>query len=130
MILLTEIQTKCSPELIASKDFTAIAAQINIGRRRANNREIGNGAILDVLGLDVGSALLDVISNETVFRHVKPLLEQGRLSIGSPAVQATLQSFVPALLTQDQADALIALGYDDDTVTAEQIASSIDWSAL
>lgn len=130
MTLLTEIQAKCNIELIDSRDFSTIATQINIGRRRANTREIGNGAILDVLGLDAGSALLDVINNEPVFRHVKPLVEQGRLAIGSPAVQATIQSFVPLLLTQDQADALIAIGYDDDPVTAEHIASSIDWSAL
>ena len=51
MTLLDEITAKCSPALIASRDFDAIALAVSAGRTKANTREIGNGTILEVLGL-------------------------------------------------------------------------------
>lgn len=71
--------------------------------------EIGNGTILETLGLTAGNALLDVIYNQPDFRHVKPLVEQGRLRLDSALVRATLNSLVPAVLTQAQVDSLIGL---------------------
>lgn len=123
MSLLEEIQAKCSPELIASRDYDAIAAAVSAGRVKPSTREIGNGTILEVLGLQAGNALLDVINTVPDFRHVKPLVEQGRLTIASPLVQATVQSMVPSVLTQSQADVLCALGFDPAPVTATRVAS-------
>lgn len=124
MTLLTEIQA-LDTALLASQDFDAIAAALSVGRKKRNTREIGNGTILEVLGLAAGNALLDVINNVPDFRHVKPLVEQGRLQIGSPLVQATVQSLVPAVLTQAQAEALCALGFDPDPVTAQQVSDAM-----
>lgn len=70
--------------------------------------EVGNGAILEVLGMTAGNALLDVINTVPDFRHVKPLVEQGRLRLDSALVRATLDSLVPAVLTKAQADTLKA----------------------
>lgn len=127
MSLLTELQGKCSPELLASRDHDAIAAAVNAGRAKPNAREIGNGTILETLGLAAGNAFLDVINTVPDFRHVKPLVEQGRLVVGSPLVQATVQSMVGAgILTQAQADALCALGKDPDPLTPARIANILD----
>lgn len=121
MSLLAEIQA-LDAKLVASRDETAIAAALSIGRKRRNTREIGNGTILEVLGLVAGNALLDVINTVGDFRYVKPLVEQGRLQIGSPLVQATVQSLVGTVLTQAQADALCALGWDAGApVTAHEV---------
>ena len=109
MTLLEEIQAKCSPELIASRDAEAIAAAVSVGRTMPSTREIGNGTILETIGLGYGNAMLDVIYTEPNFRHVKPLLEQGRLIVGSPLVVQTIQSMVPALMPQAVADLLLAL---------------------
>ena len=126
MTLLDEITAKCSAELIASRDFDAIAAAVSIGRKKPSTREIGNGTILEVLGLTVGNALLDVINTVPDFRYVKPLVEQGRLTVGSPLVQATVQALVPmGVLAQPQADALCALGFDPDPVTAAQVTQAL-----
>ena len=126
MTLLDEITAKCSAELIASRDFDAIAAAVSIGRTKPSTREIGNGTILEVLGLEAGNALLDVINNVPDFRYVKPLVEQGRLTVGSPLVQSTVQALVPmGVLTQLQADALCALGFDPHPVTAARVASAM-----
>jgi len=126
MTLLDEITAKCSPALIASRDFDAIAAAVSIGRTKPNAKEIGNGTILEVLGLTVGNALLDVINTVPDFRYVKPLVEQGRLVASAPLVQATIQSLVPmGVLTQLEADALCAQGFDPDPVTAAQVNQAL-----
>lgn len=126
MTLLEEIQAKCGPALLASRDFDAIAAFVSAGRTKPSTREIGNGTILEVLGLETGNALLDVVNTAQDFRYVKPLVEQGRLTVGSALVQATVQSLVPmGVLTQPQADALCALGFDPDPVTAQQVSDEL-----
>lgn len=126
MTLLEEIQAKCGPALLASRDFDAIAAFVSAGRTKPSTREIGNGTILEVLGLETGNALLDVVNTAQDFRYVKPLVEQGRLTVGSALVQATVQALVPmGVLTQPQADALCALGFDPDPVTALQVNQAL-----
>lgn len=126
MTLLEEIQAKCGPALLASRDFDAIAAFVSAGRTKPSTREIGNGTILEVLGLETGNALLDVVNTAQDFRYVKPLVEQGRLTVGSALVQATVQALVPmGVLTQLQADALCALGFDPDPVTAQQVSDAM-----
>ena len=126
MTLLEEIQAKCGPALLASRDFDAIAAFVSAGRTKPSTREIGNGTILEVLGLETGNALLDVVNTAQDFRYVKPLVEQGRLTVGSALVQATVQSLVPmGVLKQSEADALCALGFDPDPVTAAQVTQAL-----
>lgn len=78
-------------------------------RKQLVPTEIGNGAILETIGLAAGNALLDVIQAQPDFRHVRPLLEQGRIRVDSALVRATLDSLVPAVLTQAQVDSLKAL---------------------
>lgn len=127
--LLEEIKSRCPAEVLATKNPEAIAAAVSVGRVRANTREIGNGMILETLGLAGGNALLDVINGFADFRHVKPLIEQGRLSIGSPLVQSTIQSMVPAVLTKVQADALCALGLEPDPVSEYQVRCAL-WNEV
>ncbi|MBK7424703.1 MAG: hypothetical protein IPJ48_17375 [Propionivibrio sp.] len=126
MTLLDEITAKCSPALIASRDFDAIAAAVSIGRTKPSAREIGNGTILEVLGLTVGNALLDVINTVPDFATSSRWWNRGRLTVGSALVQATVQSLVPmGVLTQPQSDALCALGFDPDPVTAQQVSDEL-----
>lgn len=126
MSLLKEIKTKCSPALIASRDYEAIATKVSVGRTRPNTQEIGNGLVLEVLGLAAGNAFLDMINTVPDFRYVRPLLEQGRLRIGSPLVYATLLSLVPAMLTAEHVADLLALGFDPDPVSAARVANAMD----
>lgn len=117
MTLLEEIKQKCSPSLIASRQHGEIAAKVSEGRTKPSTREIGNGTILETIGLGHGNAMLDVIYTDPNFRHVKPLLEQGRLIVGSPMVVQTIQSMVPLVYPQAVADLLLALTVDPDPVT-------------
>lgn len=125
MTLLEEIQLKCTPELIATRNHQAIADAVNVGRTRPTSTEIGKGTILETIGLTAGNAFLDVIDNLAELRHVKALWAEGRLLVSSPMVVATIQSFVPAVLTQAQADALIVMGVEPDPVSAARIATAM-----
>lgn len=58
--------------------------------------EIGAGSVLATLGLESGNALLDVIKTTPEFRHVWPMIEQGRLDLSSPLVEDALSSLVSA----------------------------------
>ena len=110
-----------------SRNDVAVAAILSTGRTRAKVREIGNGTIIEVLGLATGNAVLDEIGTNQVFRHVKPLLEQGRLLIGMPLVQETVQSFVAGgLLTQAQSDALRALGREPEPIDFNKVSDVLN----
>ena len=125
--LLDEIQAKCSPALIASKQHGEIAALVSMGRTRPSTREIGNGTILEVLGLAAGNAMLDAINGMPDFRHVKPLVEQGRLIIGSPLVAASLSAFVAGnVITQADADKLLAIAVEPAPVSVGEVVKAME----
>lgn len=113
MTLLDEIQAKCTAQQINNRGveggLAIIAAQVNVGRTRPSKLEIGKGTVLTTIGLAAGNSFLDVIDNTADFRHVRGLLMDGRLIVSAPLVMGTIQSFVPAVLTQAQANALLAL---------------------
>lgn len=124
--LLDEIKAKCPPALLASREHGQIAALVSQGRTRPSTREIGNGTILETVGLQYGNAMLDVIYTAPEFRHVRPLLEQGRLIVGSPLVVATVQGMVPAVMPQPVADLLLALTTVPAPVSVQQVIEAME----
>lgn len=117
---------QADPALQALLDnTTALAAALSVGRTRTVPTEIGNGTVLEVLGLTTGNALLDVINTAPDFRHVKPLVEQGRLRLDSALVQATMQSLVGTVLTQAQADALKAHCQAPMVISPQEVQAAI-----
>lgn len=118
-----EILSKCSAEMIASRDCHAIAARVSLGRTKPNKVEIGNGTIITALqDLTTANTLLDVLHSDARFKYIIPLLDQGRLIVSDPLVRMTLNSFVPSVLTQEQANKLISLGFDNDSVSAQEVS--------
>lgn len=125
--LLDEIQAKCPPELIADRQYRAIAALVSTGRTRAVETAVGNGTIIEVLGLETANNFLDAINTMPAFRHVKPLVQDGRLLVGSPVVAASMGAFVGgSILTQAQADALLALGRKPNPVSPQQVMHAME----
>lgn len=125
MTLLDEIKAKLTPALRVSRDTLAIAAMISVDRVKANTLQIGNGAILEAIGLTAGNSFLDAVNTTPAFRYVKPMLDRSTLHVGSPLVQATVQSLVPTVLTLAQADALCALGKSPDPVTELDVRKAL-----
>lgn len=118
-----------SPELqafAAARNDAAIAAALSANRTRLVPTEIGVGTILEILGLSVGNSLIDAINSTTQFRHIKPLLEQGRLRLDASLVQNTLQSLVPTLLTQEQASALANYARKPDPVPVSRVSAALN----
>ena len=113
-------------DAIARRDLDELAARLSVGRTCGNDREIGYGTILEELGLEAGNQLIDFIKGNPALRHVVPLLEQGRLRIGSAVVQSALQSFVAAgAVSQANADRLCALGKAPSPLTREEVRDAI-----
>lgn len=124
--LLDEIRAKCPPELIAAKEHGQIAALVSAGRTKPSGLQVGKGTILETIGLAAGNAFLDVIDNQPDFRHVKGLIAEGRLIISSPLVMGTIGSFVPAVLTQAQANALLALATVPAPVSVQEVQAAME----
>lgn len=111
---------------LQNRDDGAIAATLSAGRTKLVPTEIGNGTILETIGLTAGNALLDAINAAPGFRYVKPLLEQGRLRVDSALVRDTLDTLVPSVLKQAQADALKNLAVKPDPVSAQDVAKALE----
>ena len=126
MTLLEEITTKCPPELLAAKEHGQIAALVSAGRTKPSGLQVGKGTILETIGLAAGNAFLDVIDTQPDFRHVRGLIAEGRLIISSSLVTATIQSLVPAVLTQAQADALLALATVPAPVSVQEVITAME----
>lgn len=90
-------------------DSQAIADALSAGRTRWKHTDIGVGTIIEVLGLVAANPVLDALYASPDYRHVKPLLDQGRLRLDVVAQAGMLQPLVTGgLLTQAQLDALVA----------------------
>lgn len=127
MTLLEEIQSKCSQALIDSRQHGEIAAAVSVGRTKPTNLQIGKGTIIEVIGLSAGNDFLDAIEANALFRHVKHLLTAGTLNVSSPMVPAVLESMVAAsVITQTQADALLALSVEPDPVSVQAVVAAME----
>jgi hypothetical protein len=106
-------------------DTQALAAALSAGRTLYVETNIGVGTIIEVLGLSVANPVLDAIYASPDYRHVKPLLDQGRLRLDSEFVRGALQTMVPTLLTQAQRDALVARAAVADPVSEYEVRCAI-----
>lgn len=102
-----------------------VAEILSIGRLKFAPTDVGNGTVLEVLGFTVGNALLDVISNVSDYRHVKPLLEQGRLRLDSPLTRIALEALVPSVLQQSHVEALIERAKVPDPINEFDVRKAI-----
>lgn len=122
-ITLAEIQATGLP----LTDHGGIAAALSVGRVKLVPTEVGKGRIIATIGLASANALLDVIDATADFRHVKQLVENGWLDIGSPLVRATLDNLAAAtVVTVAEAAALKALAVQPDPVSAWDVAFAIE----
>lgn len=106
-------------------DHGAIAAALP-ARTSIVPTEIGKGRIISTLGLEPANAFLDAVDSAPGFRHVKHLVANGWLDIGDAMTRATVQSLVPALLTEEQATALLALAVITAPVTSQEVTKALE----
>ena len=107
-------------------DTQAIADALSVGRTRYVETNIGVGTIIEVLGFAAANPVLDALYAAPDYRHVKPLLDQGRLRLDSVAQVGMLQPLVTGgLLTQAQLDALIARAKEPAPVAEYDVRMAI-----
>ena len=111
---------------LQNRDDGLIASTLSVGRVKLVKTEIGKGRILETLGLEVGNNVLDAIDTIPDYRHVKHLVANGWLDIGSALARYAVDAMVPALLTQEQADSLKALAEVPDPVSASDITRALE----
>jgi len=121
MTLYEELRSKCTDELLMSHDLDLIALTVNQGRVKPFPTKIGKGTILGLLDLASANAFLDVIDNAPDFRHLKHVLANESFDVSLQASQAGIQMMVPSVLSQEEADAIKALGYIKDEVSTSEI---------
>ena len=125
MTLLEEIQQKCTPEEIAAGDFHLLATKVSAGRTIPKKTSLGEGTILEVLGITAGNAFLDVIDTVPDYRHVRKIVARGDFDMSTSVSQAGVQALVPSVLTQEQADALMNLGKETSIVSWETCRTAV-----
>ena len=121
MSLYQEIMAGGFTSELASKDYGAIAAALSVGRTARTATEIGNGTVLEVMGITDGNTLLDFLFTTTDFRYVKVLLEQGRLRIDLDMVRSTLDALVPSVISLVNATV-----YEDTNLLKVKISGGAD----
>jgi len=113
-------------EAFVARDLDVLAALLSAGRARPSSLDVGNGTIIATIGIEAGNALLDHISSDPNMRYVRPLLEQGRLKVGSPVAQDAIREFADAgVITQEAANKLCALGVEPDPLTPQDVAEAL-----
>tara|TARA_R110001599_G_scaffold33832_3_gene108834 strand:+ start:18546 stop:18962 length:417 start_codon:yes stop_codon:yes gene_type:complete len=108
-------------------DTTAIASALSDGRTRIEKRNGGIGLIIETLGPDVGSQVLDSIdalraSNNAV-KWAWYLLERGDLDFGSAATRGMIQLLFAE--SPPVRDALLAVAEVPDPVSEFEVRKAI-----
>lgn len=152
MSLLAEIQAKCSPELLASRDTAAIAAAVSAGRTRQDHitkfTSLGISERFPALGSLPGPLAAEMVLQKLeafrdaalssadpatrllggAIKRQMQHLEGNGMAIGSPAVAQMLAVIVGAGgLTQAEMDALVSVAAVPDPVSDLDVRRAL-WS--
>lgn len=104
----------------------AIAVELSTRDTHKVPFEIGAGGILATLGLERGNALLDAIQSTPGFRHVWPMIEQGRLDLSSPLVELGLDALVQSeVISSSEMQQLLSLCLRPIEVSEDDVKRAI-----
>lgn len=107
-------------------DTASIAAVLSIRDTVKVKTEVGVGLILETIGLESGNALLDAIKTTPEFRHVWPMIEQGRLYLSSPLVELGLDALVQSeVISSSEMQQLLSLCLRPIEVSEDDVKRAI-----
>ena len=123
-MLYDEIQA-IDPALIASRDYDAIAAALNVGRTKVEPKLGGIGLVLETLGPVDGAALLDALEAQAAtvpaLKWAFTLINRGELDFGSNATRAMITSLIPS----PAKEALLAVAEVPDPVSLHDLTVAL-----
>lgn len=126
MTLLAEITALNRQDLVDAKEHGQLANLLSIGRTKPKTTKIGEGSILSALGVATGNVFLDVINSVADYRHVKKIISRGDFDVSDLTSRGGIQALVPSVLTQEQANSLLALGTEPATVTVQEVITAME----
>lgn len=129
MSMFQQIQDLGLQELATAKNHLAIANYLSNINTRPVATAIGKGTILSVLGFEAGNAFLDVMDTQPAYRHVKDIIADSKFDVSLDVSKQGILALVPAVITQEQADALIALGTEKVQVSVQEVAQALELGA-
>lgn len=89
--------------------------------------EIGEGTVLEVLGLAGGTVFLDALAGNPQFKYVCKLLERGTLDVGKPLVRSNITALADAgLIPTAAATALLALAERPDRLDTATVSAALN----
>jgi hypothetical protein len=112
-------------------NWDGIAGILSEGRTKFVSAMAGKGDVITTIGFSTGNAFCDAVDANPSFRHVKHLLEAGRMDVGLPLTRGMIQSMVGAELaedvtfTQEHANALYSLAVQPDPVDELEIRRAV-----
>lgn len=111
-------------------DTEAIAAALSVGRTKVQQKLGGVGVVMEALGPDVGSAVLDGLDAlKSVSSPVKwawVLINRGELDFGSTATRGMIQQLAAGgAIPTDAAIALLAIAEVPDPVDEMSVRKAI-----
>jgi len=110
----------------ADREIDVLAELLSEGRTRFNGATIGNGIILDVLGMEKGTAVLDMIHATPAYKYVITLLDQGRAEPRTTAFRGAVAALVVGqAITQDEANELLATAQEPDPLTRMDVNDAL-----
>lgn len=139
MTLLAEIQSKCSAELIASRDHDAIAAVVNAGRTKTIKVPIADvQAYLQTQGLWWAIKAVAANAAHPAQAAAVAVLDVAgarydNIDMTLPIVAEMLSGLmVTAVITHAAMDALVTMGVVPDLITGQQVNNAMrtdsgDW---
>jgi len=125
-MLIDEIQSKATPEMVSARDYSAIAESVNVGRTKVVSKVGGVGLVMHTLGSVAGAAVLDALeaqaATDSAVKWGLILIKQNQLDFGSDEARKMMD----LLLTAEVATALKSVAVEADHVTPAQVANALD----
>jgi hypothetical protein len=130
---LNEIRLAISadPSLLAlMPNIQAIADNLSIGKKKVVTKLGGIGLVLETLGPDAGSALLDGLdalkAASSPVKWAWYLIERGELDFGSPATRGMISQLATVgAITETVAEALLSIAEVSDPISARDVMAAI-----
>lgn len=131
MTLLEQINASCTPEEVAARNDVLIADRVNAWRKsngvtRKQPTAIGKGSIIAALGMATGNAFLDFVYSDVNYRHIKDVITAGTFDVTLEVSVQGINAMVPGVLTQQEAEALLALGDVPDQVPVDDVSHALN----
>lgn len=123
-LLLPARQDAQIAEILSTNRFKLVETYVDEGKIISTIAAIDG----DVVGLTAGNALLDELTTNPIYRHVKAKLFRVGLDVSQPTTRNALDNFVTYVtgIKQEYADAIKNLARRDDPINFNRVSDALN----